>query len=119
MRRISPVPARDRINFLVENHSFEEWDTGLSTKNPLRMIGYPDRIKALQKKTGLEESVLTGKGHIDGKEVVLMVMDRRFLMGSMGQVVGEKITRGIERATRECLPIIFLPVPVVPGCRRE
>ena len=102
-----PVPARDRINFLVENHSFEEWDTGLSTKNPLRMIGYPDRIKALQKKTGLEESVLTGKGHIDGKEVVLMVMDRRFLMGSMGQVVGEKITRGIERATRECLPIIF------------
>lgn len=101
------MPAQKRIEFLTEAGSFEEWDTGLVTENPLHMIGYPDRIKALQDKTKLDEAVITGKARIGENEVVLMVMDGRFLMASMGEVVGEKIARGVERATKEKLPVII------------
>ena len=101
------MPAQKRIEFLTEKDSFEEWDTGLTTENPLRMIGYPDRIKSLQEKTKLDEAVITGKARIGDNEVFLMVMDGRFLMASMGEVVGEKIARGVERATKEKLPVII------------
>ena len=101
------MPAQKRIEFLTEADSFEEWDTGLSTENPLQMIGYPDKIKALQDKTKLDEAVITGKARIGENEVALMVMDGRFLMASMGEVVGEKIARGVERATKEKLPVII------------
>ena len=101
------MPAQKRIEFLTEADSFEEWDTGLSTENPLHMIGYPDKIKALQDKTKLDEAVITGKARIGENEVDLMVMDGRFLMASMGEVVGEKIARGVERATKEKLPVII------------
>lgn len=101
------MPAQKRIEFLTEADSFEEWDTGLSTENPLHMIGYPGKIKALQDKTKLDEAVVTGKARIGENEVALMVMDGRFLMASMGEVVGEKIARGVERATKEKLPVII------------
>ena len=101
------MPAQKRIEFLTEADSFEEWDMGLSTENPLHMIGYPDKIKALQDKTKLDEAVITGKARIGENEVALMVMDGRFLMASMGEVVGEKIARGVERATKEKLPVII------------
>lgn len=101
------MPAQKRIEFLTEADSFEEWDTGLSTENPLHMISYPDKIKALQDKTKLDEAVITGKARIGENEVALMVMDGRFLMASMGEVVGEKIARGVERATKEKLPVII------------
>ena len=101
------MPAQKRIEFLTEADSFEEWDTGLSTENPLHMIGYPDKIKALQDQTKLDEAVITGKARIGENEVALMVMDGRFLMASMGEVVGEKIARGVERATKEKLPVII------------
>ena len=101
------MPEQKRIEFLTEADSFEEWDTGLSTENPLHMIGYPDKIKALQDKTKLDEAVITGKARIGENEVALMVMDGRFLMASMGEVVGEKIARGVERATKEKLPVII------------
>ena len=101
------MPAQKRIEFLTEADSFEEWDTGLSTENPLHMIGYPDKIKALQDKTKLDEAVITGKARIGENEVALMVMDGRFLMASMGEVVGEKIARGVESATKEKLPVII------------
>ena len=101
------MPAQKRIEFLTEADSFEEWDTGLSTENPLHMIGYPDKIKALQDKTKLDEAVITGKARIGENEVALMVMDGRFLMASMGEVVGENIARGVERATKEKLPVII------------
>ena len=101
------MPAQKRIEFLTEADSFEEWDTGLSTENPLHMIGYPDKIKALQDKTKLDEAVITGTARIGENEVALMVMDGRFLMASMGEVVGEKIARGVERATKEKLPVII------------
>ena len=101
------MPAQKRIEFLTEADSFEEWDTGLSTENPLHMIGYPDKIKALQDKTKLDEAVVTGKARLGENEVAIMVMDGRFLMASMGEVVGEKIARGVERATKEKLPVII------------
>ena len=101
------MPAQKRIEFLTEADSFEEWDTGLSTENPLHMIGYPGKIKALLDKTKLDEAVVTGKARIGENEVALMVMDGRFLMASMGEVVGEKIARGVERATKEKLPVII------------
>ena len=101
------MPAQKRVEMLAEKDSFEEWDTGIKGPNPLRMKGYPDRIQALKEKTGLDEAVLTGKARIGGHEVVLMVMDCRFLTASMGEVVGEKITRGVERATKEKLPVVL------------
>ena len=101
------MPAQKRVEMLAEKDSFEEWDTGIKGPNPLQMKGYPDRIQALKEKTGLDEAVLTGKARIGEHEVVLMVMDCRFLTASMGEVVGEKITRGVERATKEKLPVVL------------
>lgn len=99
--------ARRRIEMIAEPDSFEEWDTGLVTSNPLQYKGYPERIKALQEKTGLDEAVTTGRAKIGNHDVALAVCDGRFLMASMGQVVGEKITRAVERATEEKLPVVI------------
>ena len=101
------MPAYERIALVTEEGSFEEWDRGLVNTNPLRMKEYPDKVKHLQEKTGLDEAVVTGKARIGENEVVLMVMDGRFMTASMGAVVGEKITRGIERATKEKLPVVI------------
>lgn len=101
------MPAQKRIELVTEKNSFEEWDTGLQTKNPLHYKGYPEKIVNLQKKTDLDEAVVTGKAKIGTHDAVIAVMDGRFLMASMGEVVGEKITRAVERATKEKLPIII------------
>lgn len=99
--------ARRRIEQMLDEGSFEEWDTDLNEKNPLGYRGYPDKIADLREKTGLDEAVLTGKGRINGFPTVFGVCDSRFLMASMGEVVGEKITRAVERATKDRLPVIF------------
>ena len=99
--------ARRRIEQVLDEGSFEEWDTDLNEKNPLGYRGYPDKIADLREKTGLDEAVLTGKGRINGLPTVFGVCDSRFLMASMGEVVGEKITRAVERATKDRLPVIF------------
>lgn len=96
-----------RIRMVTEQDSFEEWDVGMQTKNPLQYKGYEEKLAALREKTKLDESVITGKGRIGGQEVVLAVMDGRFLMASMGEVTGEKIARAVERATKEQLPVII------------
>ncbi|MCD8018139.1 MAG: acetyl-CoA carboxylase carboxyltransferase subunit alpha [Clostridiales bacterium] len=101
------MPAHRRIALVAEEGSFEEWDTGLVNTNPLRMKGYPDKVKELQEKAGLDEAVVTGRAKIGENDVVLMVMDGRFLTASMGAVVGEKITRAVERATSERLPVVI------------
>lgn len=99
--------AMDRIKMIADSESFEEWDTGLASGNPLNYRGYEEKVQALRGKTGLDEAVVTGKAKIHGREVVLGVCDGRFMMASMGKVVGEKITRAVERATEERLPIII------------
>ncbi|MCM1043925.1 MAG: acetyl-CoA carboxylase carboxyltransferase subunit alpha [Candidatus Gastranaerophilales bacterium] len=101
------MPAYRRIRMIAEPDSFEEWDTGMQTANPLQYKGYEEKIASLREKTGLDEAVITGRAKIGSHTVVLAVMDGRFLMASMGEVVGEKITRAVERATRERLPVII------------
>lgn len=77
------------------------------------------KVEALRVKTGLDEAVVTGKATICGYPVVIGVCDGRFMMASMGHAVGEKITRAVERATEERLPVVLLPVPEAHVCRRE
>jgi len=105
------LPAYDRIEMLLDKDSFEEYDRNLMTEDPLQFRGpktYKQKLEADRKKTGLDEAVVSGKGKLDGKAVHMAVTDSRFIMGSMGSVVGEKITRSIERATREGLPMIII-----------
>lgn len=101
------VHAYRRIEMISDEGTFEEWDLGLITRNPLHYKGYGEKIKTLQEKTRLEEAVVTGKVKINGTETAVGVCDGRFLMASMGEVVGEKIARAVERATRERLPIVI------------
>lgn len=101
------VHAYRRIEMVADEGTFEEWDKGLTTRNPLDYKGYEEKLEALKEKTGLEEAVITGRACIDGTEAVIGVCDGRFLMASMGEVVGEKIARAVERATKEKLPVII------------
>lgn len=99
--------ARSRLKMIIDTETFEEWDMGLETSNPLQYHGYEDKIQELKLKTGLDEAVITGSGEIHGQQVVIAVMDGRFLMASMGYVVGEKITRAIEEATKRRIPFVI------------
>lgn len=99
--------AQDRIRMIMDRYTFQEWDTGLDTPDPLSYEGYKKKIGKLQEKTGLDEAVITGAGCIHGERVVIAVCDSRFMMGSMGYVAGEKITRAVERATKHRLPIVI------------
>ncbi|MEI5993311.1 acetyl-CoA carboxylase, carboxyltransferase subunit beta [Candidatus Enterococcus mansonii] len=101
------IGAWERLALTVDEKSFEEWDTGLVTEDPLNFPGYLDKIAKMQEKTELHEAVLTGKAKIDGQPIGIGVMDANFIMGSMGTVVGEKITRLFERATEQQLPVII------------
>ena len=101
------VHAWERIRMTVDEDTFEEWDAQMDFVNPLQFKGYENKVKTLKEKTGLDEAVLTGKGMIQGNPVAIAVCDGRFLMASMGEIVGEKITRAVERATREHLPVVI------------
>lgn len=101
------VHAWERIRMTVDEDTFEEWDAQMDFVNPLQFKGYENKVKTLKEKTGLDEAVLTGKGIIQGNPAVIAVCDGRFLMASMGEIVGEKITRAVERATREHLPVVI------------
>ncbi len=101
------MPALERIRMIADEGSFEEWDRELKPVNPMRYKGYLDKLRQQQEKTGLKEAVVTGKAKIDGTEAVLGVCDSRFLMASMGENVGEKIARAVERATKMRLPVIL------------
>ena len=101
------LSAVDRLSITCDEGTFEELDANMTSKNP---IGYPDYdklIKKIQDKSGLKEGVLTGLCTINGYKTVIAVMDSNFMMGSMGSVVGEKITRAIEKATSLKLPIVI------------
>ena len=101
------VPARARLRMIADDGSFTEWNATMEPVNPMKYKGYPEKIQALQEKTGLDEAVLTGKARIDGCETALGICDGRFMMASMGHNVGEKITRMVERATEEKLPVVL------------
>jgi len=105
------VPARDRINQLLDTDSFEEWYTELRPCDPLGFVDrvpYAERIVREQARTGMPDAAVTGKGFIRGRPVVFCVTDFSFMAGSMGSVVGEKLTRAVEEATRLSLPLIIV-----------
>lgn len=101
------VHAYRRVEMLLDENSFEEWDSRMTFENPLQFPGYEQKTMAAREKTGLDEAIVTGRGSICGQPVVLGVCDARFLMSSMGHIVGEKITRAVERAAKEGLPVVI------------
>ena len=101
------IGAYERIKMVFDAQTFEEWDEEFIGGNPCHFKGYEEKLGDLQRDTGLNEAVITGKGKIDGMEAAVGVCDTRFLMGSMGYAVGEKLTRAIERATVEKLLLII------------
>lgn len=101
------VRTKNRINMVADPKSFESWFEYLESENPLDFPEYDEKIETTQEKTGLHEAVTVGKCRIYGEEVVLGICDARFLMSSMGHVVGEKIALAVERATEQKLPVIL------------
>jgi acetyl-CoA carboxylase carboxyl transferase subunit beta len=105
------LPARARIKQLLDEESFEEWFTDLQPKDPLEFndrVLYGQRLKAEQAKTGMLDAAVVGRGYVRGRPVVFAVTDFAFMAGSMGSVVGEKLTRATEEATRLTLPLIIV-----------
>ena len=101
------VRTKNRIRMVADAGTFETWDNDLKTENPLNFPEYEEKVAATQEKTGLNEGVTMGSCTINGEKTVLGVIDARFMMGSMGSVVGEKITRLIEKADEEHLPLVI------------
>jgi acetyl-CoA carboxylase carboxyl transferase subunit beta len=105
------VSARQRIAQVLDEGTFEEWDADLESADPLGFVDqkpYPQRIVEEQRRTGLREAAVSGAGMIRGRRVAFAVTDSAFIMGSMGSVVGEKLTRAVERATQQQLPLIIV-----------
>jgi acetyl-CoA carboxylase carboxyl transferase subunit beta len=105
------ISARTRIEQLVDPGSFEELYADIEPADPLKFVdkkAYKDRLKSEQTKTGNPDAVVCGKGFIKGRPILMAVMDPTFMMGSMGSVVGEKITRTIEAAADQKLPLLVV-----------
>jgi len=105
------VSARERVQQLCDEGSFEELFADLESVDTLKFVdkkSYADRIKTEQLKSGSKDALLAGKGFIKGRPLVLAVMDPKFMMGSMGSVVGEKLTRAIELAAKESMPLLVV-----------
>lgn len=106
-----PFKARSRVESLLDEGSFEEYDDGLASLDPLGFKGlspYTEKLEQYQKRTGEKDTVVCGLGTIDGMPISLAVMDFRFLGASMGSVAGEKITRTIERAVDRKIPLVLV-----------
>jgi len=102
-----PLSARERIGSLVDEGTFVEFDAEMTSSNPLSFPEYEEKIASDQKKTNLQDAIITGKGMIESYPVVIGVMDPSFRMGSMGSVVGEKITRAIEHSLKTKTPFLL------------
>lgn len=102
---------RERVDLLFDENSFIEFDADIESVDPLEFKGpksYKDKLKEAQSQTNLKEAVITGEAKIKGAELIFGLTDSRFIMGSMGSVVGEKITRAVERATSQRFPLIII-----------
>lgn len=105
------LTGSERIDSLIDKGTFKEFDDDLTAVDPLEFKGpktYTEKLRQDQEATGLKEAVITGIGRINDKKCAIAVTDSRFIMGSMGSVVGERITRIIERATKEKLPLVIV-----------
>jgi acetyl-CoA carboxylase carboxyl transferase subunit beta len=106
-----PLTAPERVRVTVDEASFRETDADMEPMDPLAFEGpktYKEKLKKDQELTNLKEAVITGEAAIDGKKIILGVTDSRFIMGSMGSVVGEKLTRAIERSIATKYPLIII-----------
>lgn len=101
------ISAKERLSLTADEGSFVELDAGMKSKNPIDFPDYEEKVGKLQIKTGDTEAVITGECTVEGEKTVIGVMDSRFMMASMGSVVGEKITRAFEHATEKRLPIVI------------
>lgn len=99
-----------RIKLIIDEDTYQKFDLDIETTNPLELEDYPKKLKLLREKTKLKEAVACGVGKIHGEDVVICIMDSGFLMGSMGMVVGEKITYAVEQAIERKLPLIIFSV---------
>ena len=99
-----------RLKLMIDEGTYKRFEINIETTNPLNLEDYPQKLKVLREKTKLEEAVACGIGKIKGEDVVICIMDSGFLMGSMGAVVGEKITYAIEKAIELKLPLIIFSV---------
>ncbi|MBN2329983.1 MAG: acetyl-CoA carboxylase carboxyltransferase subunit beta [Candidatus Omnitrophica bacterium] len=102
------LPVEDRIASILDEGSFEEFDAALASKNPLDFEGYQQKLQNAQKKTGRYEAAVNGIGAVGGLPVIVCVLDFSFMGGSMGSVVGEKITRAAERALNDEIPLVII-----------
>ena len=96
-----------RLELVTDKDSYKKFDLNIETTNPLQLEDYPKKLKVLREKTGINEAVACGTAKINNEDVVICVMDSGFLMGSMGVVVGERITYAIEQAIEKKLPLII------------
>jgi acetyl-CoA carboxylase carboxyl transferase subunit beta len=101
------LSSRRRIWQVIDEGTFEEFEIDMTVKDPLEFPGYAKKIETIRKFTDIKEAVKTGIGKINGHKVVIGVMDANFMMGSMGSLVGEMVTRAVEEAVKERLPLIM------------
>jgi acetyl-CoA carboxylase carboxyl transferase subunit beta len=114
------ITAGERIKYLTDEDSFEELEAGMTSSDPLEFVDavtYAERLKSSQERSGINEAVLTGKARLNGRRAIMAIMDFAFMGGSMGSVVGEKITRAAELALEEKLP--FITVSSSGGARMQ
>jgi acetyl-CoA carboxylase carboxyl transferase subunit beta len=105
------VPTAMRVRQLLDPDSFEEWYADMTSGDPLGFAdrkSYPERVRDEQARTGLKDACTVGRGYLRGRPLVFGITDSAFIMGSMGSVVGEKLTRAIERATERSLPLVII-----------
>ncbi|MEG2596994.1 MAG: acetyl-CoA carboxylase carboxyltransferase subunit beta, partial [Oscillospiraceae bacterium] len=103
----SRISCSERLELTVDHNSFVEYDADLVSVNPLNFEGYNEKLQEAREKTGLTDAVITGECTIRRRQCVIAIMDSRFMMASMGSVVGEKITRAFETATQKKLPVVI------------
>lgn len=104
------ISSRRRIEQIADKNTFEEFNLKIDTVNPLNIKEYEKKLNGLREKTGIEEAVKCGTCKIKGNDTVICIMDSNFFMGSMGSVVGEKITYSVEQAIKLKLPLIIFSV---------
>ena len=106
-----PLTAQERLRLLLDAGTFEEWDAELTSADPLQFSvpkPYTEKIILEQQACGMNDACVSGRGELEGHRVVIGITDSRFMMGSMGSVVGERLTRALERATEQRLPVIIV-----------
>ena len=101
------LSAAERLRLVADNLSFSEYDRHMKSKNPIGFDGYEEKLQDLRAATGLRDAIVTGECEINGEPCIIGIMDSRFMMASMGSVVGEKVARAFEQATAKRLPVVL------------